>query len=572
MDRRPARSLRSVISGLLALPLALTLTLAPGASARPKLQAVFSPDGGFHPENRKPVKLSDGTEVPPNLNVVADDMIRSTRSGGRIEIVMYAFSDMKALASLVERAREGVAIRMVLDACADWTTELRDMVFKELATQKAQADRDTVPFDVQVKTIPCSRFVAFGRSKTLEPAPGEESGKEIVGTMHEKFGVFFEPRRKWPSHAFAGSSNFAKAAATLYAENRTFFRDDPVAAAQLHEEFQRLWKYWSDCAFGTCEEVGEIRDVEAGPRDIRMVFNGEPLQGGDPKDPAKTKYWRRIDRAIEQVVEGLSPDGTLDFAMFSFTHWQLMQKLLAQAKLYPKARVRVLLDLSMLASDNPDRPGVLGPKMEQEAKTQGLKNFEVRYKWRSNAHAYDPDHPELPPGLYHFKSYLLHHKMVLVNGQVVANGSYNWSGGAERRNLENIQIFDSTKNPAHTPVVQGFAREFDAIWNAANPEDPKLVDTFRPNPQVVRGDQGRQLQAKIVAALKSKGAKAIMAEFDKLTVRGEDAIRASDRSLTVADIAKATKLAPDQVKQVIEKLRDATMLRRVGKSGYALAD
>ncbi len=566
MVRCRFRPFRSLWLGALALAWAASL------SARPKLQAVFSPDGGFHPENRKPVRLSDGSEVPPNLNVVADDMIRGVRSGGRIEIAMYAFSDMKALASLVERARDGVAIRMVLDACAEWTVDLRSMVFKELEKQSKEAATDGVPFDVQVKTIPCSRFVAYGRSKVLEPAAGEESGKEIVGTMHEKFGVFFEPRRKQPSHAFAGSSNFAKAAATLYAENRTFFRDDPVAAAQLHEEFQRLWKYWSDCAFGTCEEIGAIRDVEAGPRDTRMIFNGEPFQGGDPLDPAKVKHWRRIDRAIEDVIDRMAPTGTLDFAMFSFTHWHLMQKLLAQAQKHPKARIRVMLDLSMLASDNPDRPGVLGPRMEKEAKDRGLKNFEVRYKWRSNAHAWDPENPKVPPGLYHFKSYLLHHKFVLVDGAVLANGSYNWSGGAERRNLENIQIFDSTRNAAHAPVVEGFAREFEALWNAADPEDPKLADTLRPNPQVVRGEQGRLLQQRIVAALFLKGAKVIMAEFDKLAVKGEDAIRATDKSLTIDALAKATKLPIGQVRQVVEALRAATMLRKVGKSGYALAD
>lgn len=531
--------------------------------AKPRLQVVFSPDGGFDPINKgTKMPLVDGTLADPNLNVMADDMIRRVQKGGRVEIAMYAFSDMNALASMVERARGGVAIRLVLDACAEWTADLRRMVFSELKKRAAEAKADGAPFDFQVEEIPCRKFRAFGRSKKLS------DGKVITGTMHEKFGVFFKSHRKQPSNSFAGSSNFARAAASLYGENRTFFWDDPVAAAQLHEEFQRLWKYWGECSFvghsedqRACEAVGPIRDVRPGKNDVRMVFNGEPEFGGDPVDPQKVKRWRRIDRELERVLDGVDKrQGTIDFTMFSFTHHGLKDKLLELATRYPRVKVRVMFDLSMLADDNVDRPGVLGPELEREAKKRRLENFEVRYKWRSNAHAYDPEHPEIPPGLYHFKSHLLHHKLVIVNRDTVANGSYNWSGGGERRNLENIQIFQKGR-PGHDEIVEQFVREYDAIWSSPGPEDTPR-DQFRPNPMMVTGAQGRDLQKRIVKVLLMPGAREIQAALDKDPKTFKDP----------ADVAKEAGRALAETEGVLEAMRDVTLLRRDRRGRYTLAD
>lgn len=550
------------------LALVLVLALAVPALAKPRLEVVLSPSGGFNPENKKPMRLSDGRMVPPDLNVLADDMIRSTKPGGRIEIAMYAFSDDNALVSLVDRARAGVAIRMVLDACAEWTASLRAELFANLKAEKEKADREGKPFDVQVKTISCGTFKKYGRGKTL---PG---GEEISGTMHEKFGVIFHPKRSVPSDGFCGSSNFAKAAATKYAENRVFFYDDPVSVSQLHEEFQRLWRWWGWCAFGECEEVAWINNTEAGHGQVKFVFNGETRAGGDTGNPREVKWggWRRIDGAIEKVLESLAPEGTMDFAMFSFTHHGLKDKILEMAAKHPKARIRILFDHSMLADDIAERPGVLGPGLERDVKARKLKNVEVRYKFRSNTYCNNPDDPKKPPEMNHFRSLLLHHKFVIVNGNLLANGSYNWSQGAERRNLENLQIFDG-RDRAQAKVIEAFAREFDTLWNSKNPEDPALVDQFRPNPEVVSGDQGRALSKRILAALRLPGAREIMMELDKAMGGGtvEDSA-AADPTRSVEQLAAVANMPRARVLSTLSGLRAATMLRRTPGGRWALAD
>ena len=81
---------------------------------------------------------------------------------------------------------------------------------------------------------------------------------------------------------------------------------------------------------------------------------------------------------------------------------------------------------------------VLGPWFEEQIEKNKLKNMEVRYKWRSSAYGYDEEEKAIR--LVHFRSLLLHHKLLMVNGQILATGSYNWSSSAEDRNFENIMM------------------------------------------------------------------------------------------------------------------------------------
>jgi len=60
----------------------------------------------------------------------------------------------------------------------------------------------------------------------------------------------------------------------------------------------------------------------------------------------------------------------------------------------------------------------------------------------------------------------MHHKFMVVDGQTVLTGSYNWTRSAETRNEENLVVLDD-------PFLAGrFTKEFDRIWNISNPVLP----------------------------------------------------------------------------------------------------
>jgi len=60
----------------------------------------------------------------------------------------------------------------------------------------------------------------------------------------------------------------------------------------------------------------------------------------------------------------------------------------------------------------------------------------------------------------------MHHKFMVVDGQTILTGSYNWTRSAETRNEENLVVLDD-------PFLAGrFAEEFERIWNISDPVLP----------------------------------------------------------------------------------------------------
>jgi len=57
--------------------------------------------------------------------------------------------------------------------------------------------------------------------------------------------------------------------------------------------------------------------------------------------------------------------------------------------------------------------------------------------------------------------YLMHHKVMIVDGEVVVTGSYNWSWSAENRNDENLVII----RDAGTASL--YEAEFQRVWSQA---------------------------------------------------------------------------------------------------------
>jgi phosphatidylserine/phosphatidylglycerophosphate/cardiolipin synthase-like enzyme len=59
---------------------------------------------------------------------------------------------------------------------------------------------------------------------------------------------------------------------------------------------------------------------------------------------------------------------------------------------------------------------------------------------------------------------LMHHKVFVIDGKIVAFGSYNFSKSAEENNDENLIIVYSE------PIAQQFMQEFYRVWNQASQE------------------------------------------------------------------------------------------------------
>ena len=58
----------------------------------------------------------------------------------------------------------------------------------------------------------------------------------------------------------------------------------------------------------------------------------------------------------------------------------------------------------------------------------------------------------------------MHHKVFVIDGKIVAFGSYNFSKSAEEKNDEDLIVVYSG------PIAQQFIEEFYRVWNQASTE------------------------------------------------------------------------------------------------------
>ena len=57
----------------------------------------------------------------------------------------------------------------------------------------------------------------------------------------------------------------------------------------------------------------------------------------------------------------------------------------------------------------------------------------------------------------------MHHKFVLIDGQMLINGSFNWTQRAITGNQENVIITN------HSKVISAFKDEFEKLWHQFDP-------------------------------------------------------------------------------------------------------
>ncbi len=508
------------------------------------IDVYFGPLGGFHPDNnRRTVMFPDSRgEVQATLAQSLINMLARIEAGGQLKVAMYSMNDMTSLEEMITAARErGVTVKLIMDAAADWTADTRKKILDRLQKAREEARTAGKPFDFQVKVVTAASMKERGRSKVLS------NGLTIVGTMHEKFGLIYAKGNPVPSDCFCGSANISITSDQIYGENRVLFRGHPAVARQFQEEFARLWNEYGTGVFGPCTSESFI-PVDPVAGEVEVVFNAEPID---------ETCLNRIDDRVRRMIREVGPKGSLDLAMFSLTNRDLASEILETAQRNPFAKFRLLFDQSQVDDSNPES-GILAPWMFREAKARGLKNLQIRFKWRSNAYGPDPETGIL--GYLSLKGLFLHHKVVVVNRGKMGIGSYNWSGGGEASNFENLMIFDGTF-PDQAPVIDCFLKEFEAVWTS----------TLRPSsdgpawkiPQSISPEEAFGRSKSIVKLLRDPVNLRVMQALDW------------NAALTLDALAKKAAVSEKELSRRVPDLLKAGLLCRFQKDGkdiFAQAD
>jgi len=499
----------------------------------------LSPNGGFAPINNQRKITVAGVEQPLGLNNSLHDEVLKVPASGAVKICMYNFAHKEIFRVLLDRAvQEGLMVRVLLDNCADWTTDAVKEFTTTVDKVARHAAEEKKPFDFQVKLVTPAVMDRTKRTRVLS------DGKKIIGTMHQKFGIIYHDRNASPTTSFGGSANTAPTSDHTYAENRLFFRNSPEVAAVWAAQFARLWNEYADPGTTNCTPEPEI--VITKKPDFDILFNVEKLASGS---------FVAIDDRVMKMLDEVEPEGSVDIAMFSFTHTGIGNKILAMAEKYPNAKFRLLFDHSMLLSGE-DRKGLMPPIIEQKVKEKGMKNVEVRYKFRANAYAYLSKEKKV--GHDHFRAPLLHHKFMIVNKKKIITGSYNWSGSAELRNMEDAVILTSDL-PYGKDAIDRFLAEFDILWNSRY-EDREAKPEAKP--YTVSREYAMEYEKKILETLGNFACSKIQRVLD-------------DGALPVSNVRNLAKLNQGELNKALEMMQAVRMIEKFEKDGverWRLAD
>ncbi|MGE5378707.1 MAG: phospholipase D-like domain-containing protein [Bacteroidota bacterium] len=225
-------------------------------------------------------------------------------------------------------------------------------------------------------------------------------GDNLDGLMHDKFMVIDR------SEVWMGSMNFTDAGA--YDDNNNLFR---IRSAKMAENYTKEF-----------EEM--FNDNKFGPNVVPETPYPHLTIDGTEVDT----YFSPDDGVLNALVPLLNgAEHSIYFLAYSFTSNELGD--IVRQKAEAGLDVKGVMDAGQVASN-------------QGTEYDPFKQAGMNVRLDGNEG-------------------LMHHKVFVIDGKIVAFGSYNFSKSAEENNDENLIVVYSE------PLAQQFIQEFYRVWNQA---------------------------------------------------------------------------------------------------------
>lgn len=241
-----------------------------------------------------------------------------------------------------------------------------------------------------------------GQFAMLEDAGIEVKDDGRSALMHNKF-IVFDGQTVW-----TGATNLT-VNGIFENNNNVIVLRSPRVAAIYENEFQEMWAG----QFGpTSPSTLDQQFVTVNGVSVQVLFGSE-------------------DGAIEQIIPYIqNAQSSIRFMAFSFTHDGLGDAMLAQAE------------------EGVDLAGIFETRGSETDSSELGKLFCAGYAMRQDGN----------PSTFH-------HKVIVIDEQIVVTGSLNFSDNANESNDENVVII------AEPNIARLFLEEFDRRWVEATEPD-----------------------------------------------------------------------------------------------------
>lgn len=359
-----------------------------------------------------------------------------------IDVAMYSFNDARIMDALKRAVQRGVSIRMIYDPAS---TE---------------------------RTNP-----AGSRSAKLE-----ENGVDvryINKVMHHKFVIVDGPRdaasQAQGARMATGSGNWSNSAGTRYDENTVFLEGHEEAALRFQREFNHLWKNSRDfvsnpaLTFFESTEITDAMIAAVDDPDFDVFFTSANFRTfvSSSNGPTFSVVAGRNEVANQMVALIQNATTSIRLASGHLRSRPIFEALVAKHQANPGMDIRIYLDGQEYISQSADRDQQR--ELEQCLMAAGA-NESARQACmdRGFLFAYEATEAGIPTRLkyYAFRwdhSYAeqMHHKYMIVDGNILASGSYNLSDNAEHATMENMVVY---RGATFAALIDQFEANFEQMW------------------------------------------------------------------------------------------------------------
>ncbi|WP_413290119.1 phospholipase D-like domain-containing protein [Bdellovibrio sp. HCB337] len=257
--------------------------------------------------------------------------------------------------------------------------------------------------------------------------------------VHHKFAVIDAGGAL--ERVITGSANWSLSSYKNYNENILFFTQEPEVTGRYQFEFNRLWNASKE--FGVSlghpdVKVPKYQDQE----DIEIFFNSPRTVD------RKSQEASYITGEIVRLIDGAQ--NNIQIATTRIRIEPVLESILKAAQRGVKIQAVISQD------DFID----LGRRAKYLLNN---KNIELRIKFYNlNLSAYI--------------TYQMHNKFMIVDGQTLFTGSFNWSNSSENSHIENVLELNGALAQA---VLPDYKKEFSDIWDMGRDQYSGVLSSLK---------------------------------------------------------------------------------------------
>ena len=333
------------------------------------------------------------------------------------------------------------------------------------------------------------------RPEGTRSAALEDMGIEvrwINKIQHHKYVLIDGPRTDLAAASTAtlitGSGNWSWSAATKYDENTVLIQGDAALTLEFQKEFNHLWDNSRDVVWN--EDIAAIghaaiseSSIDAASGDAEAVMTSDNFTTYESATYGPTfKLDADLGVARDSIAHLIeNAQSSVWIASGHLRSRQITDAILKAWDDNPTLDLRVYLDGQEYVGDWKHSQEVDGfeecmteaaghPADQRDCRDKGL-----HFGWDLAAAGVDLRYKHYSYRWHYATAKQLHHKYVIVDGQTVASGSYNYSNNAEHQTMENVVVYDAADYPE---LVSAFVGNFDSIWGTGRTGYGALMNTI----------------------------------------------------------------------------------------------